>query len=944
MANTHQASGSHSIVNELNALRERHISTERPQQSAINELHQTLTQMEARLGELLKPVVHNHDMGVEKKRPAPSLSEIAEKLRQFTDRHDETETMADDLKTLKNIGGYSDELYNSSRVTNCQQYSDSQHENTLHRIENKLTNITRQLDHSAAEQNADALFRRLGELSERLDTLSETSEFPQQTIKQLANQVNLLAQQIGRVMEKFGGPDYLDIEQLLNAIEKRLEASEKQGSISAGNFQEKIDNKFRELTKRLDAQYSSHYADGGMLRTIEGRLDEISQQISINLLQSPQAEEIAFAESEAIRGLERQIANIARQLAKPSSELAEIKPRLDVIERAVSNSRESVVEAAREAAEIAVAQVLRHGSQQTSEIAVQLATDMKSLAELAHSSDDRNGKTFKAIHETLAKVVNRLANLEQQVTASPSLTKENEKSKPAINPYSVAPQPFPSLDAPKFEEAFSKVPTKEMDGGTSKNSVQPDNITALDLNTIMKRVREERVKHEVEESDTKARADIISIARRAAQQAAEETTNLERSAKNKASRKNGSIGDLFSRQRKAILMAVGAVMIAIAGLQIGTTFLDETDQTALSAKTEISNIDKSTTGSIAPQNEQSIAVQEQPLPQPSGPIAAPITQHEQSNSDQSPTQPVEGEASSSGAAAALDHQASHVDVPVEIVPEALRTAATNNDAHALFAVGMLYLEGHGVKEDLAEAAKWFKLSAEKNYAVAQFRLGNMNEKGIGMPRDLGQAIDWYQKSATQGNANAMHNLAVLFASGANGAPDNASAVRWFTEAAEFGVKDSQYNLGILAAKGLGMQVDLEESYKWFALAAKAGDKDAADKRDQIGEALKPQQLERAKGTVELWRAKTLNQEANSFELPESWSESKQVAAAPADMKKAVRNIQLILQKNGYDVGSADGVMGNKTRNAIAEIQKANGQEPTGEVNQQLVQLLLEKNK
>jgi localization factor PodJL len=62
------------------------------------------------------------------------------------------------------------------------------------------------------------------------------------------------------------------------------------------------------------------------------------------------------------------------------------------------------------------------------------------------------------------------------------------------------------------------------------------------------------------------------------------------------------------------------------------------------------------------------------------------------------------------------------------------------------------------------------------------------------------------------------------------------------------------------------------------------------------------------------------------------------------MKKAVRNIQLILQKNGYDVGSADGVMGNKTRNAIAEIQKANGQEPTGEVNQQLVQLLLEKNK
>lgn len=69
-----------------------------------------------------------------------------------------------------------------------------------------------------------------------------------------------------------------------------------------------------------------------------------------------------------------------------------------------------------------------------------------------------------------------------------------------------------------------------------------------------------------------------------------------------------------------------------------------------------------------------------------------------------------------------------------------------------------------------------------------------------------------------------------------------------------------------------------------------------------------------------------------------------MTTASVDMKKAVRNIQLILQKNGYDVGNPDGVMGNKTRNAIADIQKAHGQEPTGEVNQQLVQLLLEKNK
>jgi localization factor PodJL len=60
------------------------------------------------------------------------------------------------------------------------------------------------------------------------------------------------------------------------------------------------------------------------------------------------------------------------------------------------------------------------------------------------------------------------------------------------------------------------------------------------------------------------------------------------------------------------------------------------------------------------------------------------------------------------------------------------------------------------------------------------------------------------------------------------------------------------------------------------------------------------------------------------------------------MKKAIRNIQTILNKNGYDAGSADGVMGAKTKQAIAAFQKANGMDATGEIDEQLVRKLLEK--
>lgn len=1001
MANTHQASGSRSIIDELNALRERHTPVA-PKSSAMNELHNTLAELEKRLGQL-----GNASPRPRAIEPQPSdkriegLAEIAEHLRRLSDeqnrgehytarlapavaprfaqQHDVTSTSFSDDSALRQIDSRLDEISRAVIAANRHQNSDHEEALRLERIERRLTELTQQLDSSVAEQNADTLFRRLGELSQRIDALSEGSRLPEQAIDQLAQQINLLAHQVGKVMENLSHSDYHTVDTRLEAIDQKLAAAEKWANEPNPALLEKVDNRFKELTKRLDAQYASHYAEGGMLHTLEGRLDDISQQISLSLLQTPHSEEIALAESEAIRGLESQIANLARQLSKPSTEFAEIKPRLDAIERSIAGNRETVLDVAREAAETAVAHVLKHGSQHDTAIALQLANDMKTLEALARNADERNGKTFEAVHETLVKVVDRLANLEQQIDAQPHLPQAASTAKPVANPYSAAPQAFPTLapkapvsnavpsqaltpqaiekhaksvvDAPHTDEKLAKLTPKsrqEPDLSGSLDSVQPDNDSVLDLNTIMKRVREERSQQEGVKAETSGKADLISVARRTAQQAAEESNKIEQQT-NKGTekgteKKKGAISDLFNRQRKPILLAIGAVMLAIAGLQAGSAFLEANQQPELSAKTEAPAIDNDTTASIAPANNALPAPQIQPMPEVLAPEVEIAKPQQESNLSAPMSAPAPQEPSIADTTPAQEPEATVTEVPVEAGPLALREAAMTGDARALFEIGNRYMEGHGVQENLAEAAKWYEQSAEKGFAPALYRMGNFNEKGLGMPRNLTKAIDWYQLAAKQGNASAMHNLAVLFASGGNGSPDNAAAVHWFTEAAELGVKDSQYNLGILAAKGLGMQVNLEESYKWFALAAKAGDKDAAEKRDQIGDAMKPQQLERAKGSVELWKAKPLNQEANSLDMPEGWSDEKPVTTASVDMKKAVRNIQLILQKNGYDVGSADGVMGNKTRSAIADIQKAHGQEPTGEVNQQLVQLLLEKNK
>lgn len=284
---------------------------------------------------------------------------------------------------------------------------------------------------------------------------------------------------------------------------------------------------------------------------------------------------------------------------------------------------------------------------------------------------------------------------------------------------------------------------------------------------------------------------------------------------------------------------------------------------------------------------------------------------------------------------------------IEFPPEAagpvvLREAAAEGDSLALFEIGARYTDGRGVTADLSEAAKWYTLSAERGFAPAQYRIANFYEKGTGVERDIEKAMEWYQVAAEQGNASAMHNLAVLYAMGRDGIADFDSAGSWFTRAADLGVKDSQFNLAILHARGTGVEQNLEDSYKWFAIAAKSGDKDATKKRDEVGNALRPEQLENAKSDVAIWKPGALVEAANSTNVPAQWL-GDATTTASVDMKKAIRNIQGILTQNGFDTGGADGIMGNRTVSAIKTFQTSVGLEPTGEVDDALVKELITRN-
>lgn len=501
---------------------------------------------------------------------------------------------------------------------------------------------------------------------------------------------------------------------------------------------------------------------------------------------------------------------------------------------------------------------------------------------------------------------------------------------------------------------------------------------APDVRKILERVRASQAQRAAEgRGQDEDRTDYIAAARRAAQAAAEEIEEGVRHQHGTGAEDNAS-GSLLTRYRRPILLAIGAILLAAMAMPLVSTLTRNTTPApqieakqgeaapalpgaALPGTSEdqpASGLDggadvvvppvtlpgqssgpalNSGTGSGAALKPSAVHIGEALAP------AAPTDAARGVTGDLAAAPLTTTEATDGVDVPADGGAAASIAVPAEIKPDSLATAAGRGDALALFEIGSRYTEGRGVKADLAQAARWYQLAADRGFAPALYRLANLYEKGSGVERNIETAKKNYEMAAALGNASAMHNLAVLYASGADGRQDYAKAANWFSRAAELGVTDSQFNLAILLARGNGVKQDLEASYKWFAIAAKDGDQDAAQKRDEVANSMQPQQLDRAKAAVESWKATPLDVDANSVNPPDEWVGTA-LKTASVDMKKAVQNIQAILNRNGYDAGTADGVMGKKTVTAIEAFQRSIGQEPTGKVTDALVKELLARNK
>ncbi len=105
---------------------------------------------------------------------------------------------------------------------------------------------------------------------------------------------------------------------------------------------------------------------------------------------------------------------------------------------------------------------------------------------------------------------------------------------------------------------------------------------------------------------------------------------------------------------------------------------------------------------------------------------------------------------------------------------------TPQDPKEIFELATQYEDGRGVKQDIQEAIRLYKLSSSKGFSHADYYLGVMYDKARGVERNDVEAREWYQKAAEKGHAKGQFNYAVFLLQGRGGEADEVLAKKYIT--------------------------------------------------------------------------------------------------------------------------------------------------------------------
>lgn len=138
-----------------------------------------------------------------------------------------------------------------------------------------------------------------------------------------------------------------------------------------------------------------------------------------------------------------------------------------------------------------------------------------------------------------------------------------------------------------------------------------------------------------------------------------------------------------------------------------------------------------------------------------------------------------------------------------------RQLAEDDDAEALYKMGLYYLEGKGVKQNREKAISLIRKSAEQGYKPAQRKLEKL-DNAFGA-----EIIKTHNKNAKKGGPDAQVAIGNLYSIGSWGRKNPRAAFFWYLRAAKQGDRTGKILVADCYFRGKGVKQDYKEAVKWY---------------------------------------------------------------------------------------------------------------------------------
>lgn len=150
-------------------------------------------------------------------------------------------------------------------------------------------------------------------------------------------------------------------------------------------------------------------------------------------------------------------------------------------------------------------------------------------------------------------------------------------------------------------------------------------------------------------------------------------------------------------------------------------------------------------------------------------------------------------------------------------------------------LGLRYINGEGVKENAAQALKYFEKAAYLGDESAMYIVADMNATGKGCRRNMRRAMDYYTRAAQAEHSPSCVELAKLYCAGVHIQKNVELGIQYYEKAVKYGNAEACLRLALMYYEG----VEVEQNHEKAAVLMDTARKYLNSCEDENAEELLP---------------------------------------------------------------------------------------------------------